>query len=113
MKNPLIILLLILPSLMLSQNATKWQQKNADMISSYVIEKMDLNTKDAAFFNKVQLAQIVENANNIKESGASTAEEKKSVYRIGYTNIKAKLEKRFGKKLAADLLKAANEARSQ
>ena len=44
MKNPLIILLLILPSLMLSQNATKWQQKNADKISSYVIEKMDLNT---------------------------------------------------------------------
>ena len=38
-----IILLLILPSLMLSQNATKWQQKNADKISSYVIEKMDLN----------------------------------------------------------------------
>ena len=38
---------------------------------------------------------------------------KKAVYRTGYTNIKAKLEKRFGKKLAADLLKAANEARSQ
>ena len=113
MKNLLIILLLILPSLMLSQNATKWQQKNADKISSYVIEKMDLNTKDAAFFSKAQLAQIVENANNIKETGASTEEEKKAVYRIGYTNIKAKLEKRFGKKLAADLLKAANEARSQ
>ena len=113
MKNLLIILLLILHSLMLSQNATKWQQKNADKISSYVIEKMDLNTKDAAFFSKAQLDQIVENANNIRESGASSAEEKKAVYRIGYTNIKAKLEKRFGKKLAADLLKAANEARRQ
>ena len=113
MRNLLIILILIFPSLMLSQSATKWQQKNADKISSYVIEKMDLNTKDAAFFSKAQLAQIVENANNIKESGASTEEEKKAVYRIGYTNIKAKLEKRFGKKLAADLLKAANEARSQ
>ena len=91
MRNLLIILILIFPSLTLSQSATKWQQKNADKISSYVIEKMDLNTKDAAFFSKAQLAQIVENANNIK----------------------AKLEKRFGKKLAADLLKAANEARRQ
>ena len=66
MRNLLIILILIFPSLMLSQSATKWQQKNADKISSYVIEKMDLNTKDAAFFSKAQLAQIVENANNIK-----------------------------------------------
>ena len=113
MKNLIIILLLILPGLVLSQTATKWQEKNAEKISSYVIEKMDLNTKDAAFFSKAQLAQIVENANNIKESGASSDEEKKAVYRIGYTNIKAKLEKRFGKKLAADLLKAANEARRQ
>ena len=76
MRNLLIILILIFPSLILSQSATKWQQKNADKISSYVIEKMDLNTKDAAFFSKAQLAQIVENANNIKESGASTDEEK-------------------------------------
>ena len=113
MKNLIIILLLVFPTLMLSQTATKWQQKNADKISSYVIEKMSLNAEDAAFFSKVQLAQIVENANNIKESGASTADEKKAVYRTGYTNIKAKLDKRFGKKLAADLLKAANEARSQ
>ena len=30
-----------------SQNATKWQQKNADKISNYVIEKMNLNEKDA------------------------------------------------------------------
>ena len=82
---------------MLSQNATKWQQKNADKISSYVIEKMDLNTKDAAFFSKAQLAQIVENANNIKESGASTAEEKKqfieSVILILRPSLKKDLEK--------------------
>ena len=71
MRNLLIILILIFPSLMLSQSATKWQQKNADKISSYVIEKMDLNTKDAAFFSKAQLAQIVENANNIKDDNCT------------------------------------------
>ena len=113
MRNLIIITLFILPSLMFSQTATKWQEKNAEKISNYVIEKLNLNAKDAAFFSKVQLTQIVENANNIKESGASTADEKKAVYRKGYANIKAKLDKRFGKKLAADLLKAANEARSQ
>ena len=113
MKTFIKIILLILPTLILSQTATKWQEKNAEKISNYVIEKMNLNAKDAAFFSKVQLAQIVENANNIKEIGASTPDEKKAVYRKGYTNIKAKLDKRFGKKIAADLLKAANEARSQ
>jgi len=113
MKNFLSTFFLIIPLTMFSQTATKWQQKNADKISDYVIEKMDLNKKDAAFFSKVQLSQIVENANNIKESGASSADEKKAVYRIGYTNIKAKLEKRFGKKLASDLLKASNEARNR
>ena len=71
MRNLLIILILIFPSLTLSQSATKWQQKNADKISSYVIEKMDLNTKDAAFFSKAQLAQIVENANLKKEDVSS------------------------------------------
>ena len=71
------------------------------------------NSKDAAFFSKVQLAQIVENANSIKESGASSDEEKKAIYRVGYTNIKEKLTKRFGNKLAQELLKAANEARKQ
>ena len=113
MRNLLIILILIFPSLTLSQSATKWQQKNADKISSYVIEKMDLNTKDAASFSKAQLAQIVENANNIKESGASSAEEKKAIYSVGYSNIKAKLNKRFGNKLAQEILKVANEARKQ
>ena len=104
MKNLIIILLLVFPSLMLSQTATKWQQKNAEKISSYVIEKMNLNAEDAAFFSKVQLAQIVENANNIKESGASTADEKKAVYRIGYTNIKAKLEIKAAQQEEADAL---------
>ena len=74
---------------------------------------MNLNKKDAAFFSKVQLAQIVENANNIKESGASSAEEKKAIYSVGYSNIKAKLNKRFGNKLAQEILKVANEARKQ
>ena len=74
---------------------------------------MNLNKKDAAFFSKVQLAQIVENANNIKESGASSAEEKKAIYSVGYSNIKAKLNQRFGNKLAQEILKVANEARKQ
>ena len=113
MKKILFILFLTLPFFAFSQNATKWQQKNADKISNYVIEKMNLNSKDAAFFSKVQLAQIVENANSIKESGASSDEEKKAIYRVGYSNIKEKLTKRFGNKLAQELLKAANEARKQ
>ena len=113
MKNLLFITFLILPFFAFSQNATKWQQKNADKISNYVIQKMNLNSKDATFFSKVQLAQIVENANSIKESGASSDEEKKAIYRVGYTNIKEKLTKRFGNKLAQELLKAANEARKQ
>ncbi len=102
-----------MPLFTFSQNATKWQQKNADKISNYVIEKMNLNEKDAIFFSKVQLAQIVENANSIKQSGASSAEEKKAIYRVGYNNIKEKLTKRFGNKLAQELLKVANEARKQ
>ena len=72
MKNILFLLFLTLPLFAFTQNATKWQQKNSDKISNYVINKMNLNKKDAAFFSKVQLAQIVENANNIKESGASS-----------------------------------------
>ena len=113
MKNFLFLLFLTLPLFAFTQYATKWQQKNSDKISNYVINKMNLNKKDAAFFSKVQLAQIVENANNIKESGASSAEEKKAIYSVGYTNIKAKLNKRFGNKLAQEILKVANEARKQ
>ena len=113
MKNILFLLFLTLPLFAFTQNATKWQQKNSDKISNYVINKMNLNKKDAAFFSKVQLAQIVENANNIKESGASSAEEKKAIYSVGYSNIKAKLNKRFGNKLAQKILKVANEARKQ
>jgi hypothetical protein len=44
----------------------------AEKVASYVIEKLDLIEEDAIFFKKVNLTQIVENANNIKESGAST-----------------------------------------
>ena len=72
MKKILFILFLTLPFFAFSQNATKWQQNNADKISNYVIEKMNLNSKDAAFFSKVQLAQIVENANSIKEKTEGT-----------------------------------------
>ena len=67
--------------------------ENADKISSYVIEKMDLNTKDAAFFSKAQLAQIVENANNIKESGASTDEEKRQFIELVILILKPSLKK--------------------
>ena len=113
MKNILFLLFLTLPLFAFTQNATKWQQKNSDKISNYVINKMNLNKKAAALFSKVQLAQIVENANNIKESGASSAEEKKAIYSDGYSNINAKLNKRFGNKLAQEILKVANEARKQ
>jgi hypothetical protein len=50
MKKILFILFLTLPFFAFSQNATKWQQNNADKISNYVVEKMNLNSKDAAFF---------------------------------------------------------------
>ena len=39
MKKILFILFLTLPFFAFSQNATKWQQENADKISNYVIEK--------------------------------------------------------------------------
>ena len=113
MKNFLLITLFILPLFVFSQEATKWQVNQAEKVASFVIEKLELNEEDALFFRDVNLTQIVENANNIKESGASSAEEKKAIYSVGYSNIKAKLNKRFGNKLAQEILKVANEARKQ
>ena len=113
MKRLLILAFLLVPFFIFSQNATKWQQNQAEKISSYVIEKFSLNSKDASFFRKVQLSQIVENAAKIREIGASTPEEKKAIYREGFNNLKAKLSEKFGNKLAQEILKASNEARSQ
>ena len=112
MKKNLILFFLFIPFFIFSQNATKWQQNQADKISSYVSDKLSLSSKDASFFKKAQLAQIVENATKIKESGASTSEEKKAIYRQGYNNLKTKLTEKFGNKLAQEILKASNEARS-
>ena len=103
---------MFIPFFIFSQNATKWQQNQADKISSYVSDKLNLSSKDASFFKKAQLAQIVENATKIKESGASTAEDKKAIYRQGYNKLKTKLTEKFGNKLAQEILKASNEARS-
>ncbi len=112
MKKILILLFLFIPFFIFSQNATKWQQNQAEKISTYVNDKLNLSGKDASFFKKVQLAQIVENATKIKQNGASTSEEKKAIYREGYNNLKTKLSEKFGNKLAQEILRASNEARS-
>jgi hypothetical protein len=110
MKNFLLILF-ILPLVAFSQEATKWQVNQAEKVASFVIEKLDLSEEDAIFFKKVNLMQIVENANNIKESGASTQEEKKAVYAKGRANLKSKLSERFGRKVAQQLMSSINESR--
>jgi hypothetical protein len=85
----------------------------AEKVASFVIEKLELNEEDALFFRDVNLTQIVENANNIKESGASTQEEKKAVYARGRANLKSNLSKRFGRKVAQQLINLINESRKQ
>tara|TARA_Y100000385_G_C12807063_1_gene514426 strand:+ start:158 stop:496 length:339 start_codon:yes stop_codon:yes gene_type:complete len=112
MKN-FILILFILPLVVSSQEATKWQVNQAEKVASFVIEKIELNEEDALFFKDVNLTQIVENANNIKESGASTQEEKKAVYAKGRVNLKSKLSDRFGRKVAQQLMNAINESRKQ
>ena len=82
-------------------------------MSFFVVEKLDLCKEDAIFFKKVNLTQIVENANNIKESGALTQVDKKSIYAKGRANLKSKLSKRFGRKVAQQLMSSINESRKQ
>lgn len=82
-------------------------------MSFFVVEKLDLCKEDAIFFKKVNLTQIVENANNIKESGALTQVDKKSIYAKGRANLKSKLSKRFGRKVAQQLMNLINESRKQ
>lgn len=82
-------------------------------MSFFVVEKLDLCKEDAIFFKKVNLTQIVENANNIKESGALTQVDKKSIYAKGRANLKSKLSKRFGRKVAQQLMNSINESRKQ
>tara|TARA_B100002052_G_scaffold298728_1_gene333211 strand:- start:11779 stop:12120 length:342 start_codon:yes stop_codon:yes gene_type:complete len=112
MRKILTIAFFLLPFFIFSQNATKWQVNQAEKISNYVVEKLNLSTEDASFFKEVQLAQIVENATKIKESGATTQEEKRVIYREGYNNLKSKLTEKFGKKIAQEILSASNEARN-
>ena len=113
MKNFLLITLFILPLVVSSQEAARWQVNQAEKVASFVIEKLELNEEDALFFRDVNLTQIVENANNIKESGASTQDEKKAVYAKGRANLKSKLTDRFGRKIAQQLMNAINESRKQ
>ena len=111
MKNFFIYFILLFPILIFAQSATKWQKAQAEKISSYVTQKLNLNDSDALFFEQIQLAQIVENSKKIKESGASSPDEKKVIYKQGYSRLKEKLTEKFGNKLAQEILKASNEAR--
>ena len=88
-----------------AQNATKSQEKRSDMITSYVIDKLELSDEDAKFYKKVHLAQIVDNAINVRESNASTDEEKRLIYRKGYESIRNKLVKKFGNKKRLNISK--------
>jgi len=113
MKKIFLLIIFTIPFVTFSQNATKSQEKRSDMITSYVIDKLELSDEDAQFFKKNYLAQIVDNAIKVKESNASSNEEKRLIYRKGYENIKAKLTEQFGNKKAQQILKASNEARNK
>ena len=113
MKKFLLVTTFLIPFIAFSQNATKSQEKRSDMITSYVIDKLELSDEDAKFYKKVHLTQIVDNAINVRESNASTAEEKRLIYRKGYESIRNKLVKKFGNKKAQSILKASNEARNK
>lgn len=113
MKKILILITLIISSLAFSQTATKNQENRSNMITSYVIEELELNKEDAEFFRKVHLFQIVDNALKIKENNATSAEEKRIIYRKGYENLKAKLSEKMGNKKALAILRTANEARTK
>ena len=113
MKKFLLITTFLIPFFAFSQNATKSQEKRSDMITTYVIDKLELSDEDAKFYKKVHLAQIVDNATNVRESNASSDEEKRLIYRKGYENIRTKLLKKFGNKKAQSILKASNEARNK
>ena len=113
MKKFILIITFLIPFIAFSQNATKSQEKRSDMITSYVIDKLELSDDDAKFYKKVHLAQIVDNATNVRESNASSDEEKRLIYRKGYENIRTKLLKKFGNKKAQSILKASNEARNK
>ena len=113
MKNFLLIFFLTIPLVAFSQDATKWQVKQADNISTYVIKKLNLNSEDAVFFKKIQLERIVDNAAIIKETGASSAEDKQLIYRKSFNIMNDLLSDKFGKQKAREILKAANEARKK
>ena len=113
MKNFLLIFFLTIPLVAFSQDATKWQVKQADNISSYVVKKLNLNSEDAVFFKKIQLERIVDNAAKVKETSASSPEEKQLIYRKSFNLMNELLTDKFGKQKAREILKAANEARKK
>lgn len=113
MKKIIILITLLIPCLTFSQTATKSQENRSNMITSYVIEKLELNQENADFFRKVHLFQIVDKALKIKENNATSAEEKRIIYRKGYENLKAKLSEKMGNKKALAILRTANEARTK
>ena len=106
MKKFLLIFFLTIPLVAFSQNATKWQVKQADNISSYVIKKLNLNSEDAVFFKKIQLERIVDNAAKVKETGASSPEDKQLIYRKSFNLMNELLTDKFGKQKAREILKA-------
>jgi hypothetical protein len=113
MKKILILITLIISGLSFSQTATKSQENRSNIITSYVIEKLELNNEDADFFRKVHLFQIVDNALKIKENNAKSADQKRVIYREGYEKLKAKLSEKMGNKKALAILRTANEARTK
>jgi len=113
MKKYFIILMLTSSLFVSAQEANKWQLNQSKKISSYVLEKIELEPEDAEYFKKVQLDQMIQNANEIKASGATSQEDKKKIYATGRLNLKNKLVERFGKKIAQSLMNAINESRKQ
>ena len=52
MKKIIILITLLIPCLTFSQTATKSQENRSNMITSYVIEKLELNQENADFLEK-------------------------------------------------------------
>ena len=54
MKKIFLLIIFTIPFVTFSQNATKSQEKRSDMITSYVIDKLELSEEDAQFFQKIR-----------------------------------------------------------
>ena len=113
MKTISVYRILLIPFFAVAQEPTKWQKMQSEKISAYVLDKIEMSDEDAQFFNQVNLNQLIENAKNIKSSGATSQEEKKVIYAEGRKNLKSKLSERFGKKIAQQIMNAINESRKK